>query len=143
LIILLLKYNKFKINSVLFKEKNVIEVEEINKLKSIYLLDKFKGILNQNDNYLVCQKNYNGENYDLLIIQSLKKSKIAIFVQIGVDKKESDILKQLNDLKDNSKEYLNCLASLSIFIACFIVLDFIIFLNNSLYLSRISSLIYK
>jgi len=34
----------------------VIEVEEIIKLKSIYLLDKFKGIINQNDNYLVCQK---------------------------------------------------------------------------------------
>lgn len=87
----------------------MIEVEEINKLKSIYLLDKFKGIIDQNDNYLVCQKNYNGENYDLLIIQSLKESKVAIFVQIGVDKKSSDISKQLNDLKDNSKEYLACL----------------------------------
>ena len=55
----------------------MIEVEEIIKLKSIYLLDKFKGIIDQNDNYLVWQKNYNGENYDLLIIQSLKESKVA------------------------------------------------------------------
>ena len=59
----------------------MIEVEEIIKLKSIYLLD----------NYLVCQKNYNGENYDLLIIQSLKESKVAIFVQIGVDKIRKNI----------------------------------------------------
>ena len=69
----------------------MVEVEEIIKLKSIYLLDKFKGIINQNDNYLVCQKNYNGKNYDLLIIQSLKESKVAIFVQIGVDKIQKNI----------------------------------------------------
>ena len=59
----------------------MIEVEEIIKLKSIYLLD----------NYLVLKKNYNGENYDLLIIQSLKESKVAIFVQIGVDKIRKNI----------------------------------------------------
>ena len=109
LIILLLKYNKFKINSLFFKEENLIEVEEINKLKNIYSLDKFKGKINEEDNYLICQKNYNGENYDILIIQSLKKSKIAIFCQIGVDKKETDILKQLKDLKENSQNYLKYL----------------------------------
>ena len=89
LIILLLKYNKFKINSIFFKEENIIEVDEINKLKNNYSLDKFKGKIVKEDNYLICQKNYNGENYDLLIIQSLKDSKIAIFTQIGVDKKEA------------------------------------------------------
>ena len=92
-----------------FKEENLIEVEEINKLKNIYSLDKFKGKINEEDNYLICQKNYNGENYDILIIQSLKKSKIAIFCQIGVDKKETDILKQLKDLKENSQNYLKYL----------------------------------
>ena len=40
---------------------------------------------------MVCQKNYNGENYDLLIIQSLKESKVAIFVQMRVDKIRKNI----------------------------------------------------
>ena len=51
LIILLLKYNKFKINSLFFKEENIIEVDEINKLKSNYSLDKFKGKIIKEDNF--------------------------------------------------------------------------------------------
>ena len=109
LIILLLKYNKFKISSFIFKEENIIEVQEINNLKNIYLLNKFKGQINKEDNYMICQKNYYGKNYDLLIVQSFKNTKNAIFVQIGVDKKENDIFKQKKDLEDNSQNYLECL----------------------------------
>lgn len=109
LIILLLKFNKFRIKSLEFKKENIIEVEEINKLKSIYLLEKYEGKINNNDNYLILQKKYNGENYDLLIIQSLQNCKNAIFTQIGVDKDKTEILKQKKDLLDNSNNYLNCL----------------------------------
>ena len=56
--ILLWKYNKFKINSLFLKEENIIEVGEINKLKSNYSLDKFKGKIIKEDNHLICQRNY-------------------------------------------------------------------------------------
>ena len=109
LIILLLKYNKFDIKSWIFKSENIIEVQEINKLKNHYLVDKFAGVKIKDDNYMICQRKYNGENYDLLIIQSTISSKYAIFVQIGVDKTKADIQKQYQDLSLNSKKYLNCL----------------------------------
>ena len=106
LIILLLKYNKFKITSLIFEEKNLIEIEEISKLKDNYLLlDKFNE-KKKNSNYLITQKFYNGKNYNVLIIQSLKEGIKAIFVEIGIDKNSIKIQKQLEDLKLNSKKYL-------------------------------------
>lgn len=106
LIILLLKYNKFDIPSLDFKGKNFLEVEEINDLKvNEKNKDKKKIILKENECYLITQKNYNGENYDILIIQKIHNLVKAIFIQIGVDKKKDKIEKHLLDLKCNIDNY--------------------------------------
>ena len=106
LIILLLKYNKFKILYLDFKEKNFLEVEEINKIKDnqAFLINQ-KINLEKNECYLITQKKYNGENYDLLIIQNIENEVNAIFIQIGVDKSKAEIKKHLSNLKDNIGQY--------------------------------------
>lgn len=106
LIILLLKYNKFKILYLDFKEKNFLEVEEINKIKDnqAFLINQ-KINLEKNECYLITQKKYNGENYDLLIIQNIENEVNAIFIQIGVDKSKAEIKKHLSNIKDNIGQY--------------------------------------
>ena len=106
LIILLLKYNKFKILYLDFKKKNFLEVEEINKIKDNQtFFNNQKIILEKNECYLITQKKYNGENYDILIIQKIDNEVNAIFIQIGVDKSEAEIQKHLTNLKDNIHQY--------------------------------------
>lgn len=106
LIILLLKYNKFKIPYLNFEGKNFIEVEEINNLK---LAPKFvkKYNIEENKCFLITQSKYNGPNYDILIIQNIENKIRAIFVQIGVDKSKTEIQKIRTDLITNINYYKN------------------------------------
>ena len=102
LIILLLKYNKFNVQHMNFKEKNFIEIEEINKIKDFI---NYSYHLNNNENLLITQKNYYGQNYDLLIIQKIDNKINAIFVQIGLDKNKAEIKKIKTDLVENINQY--------------------------------------
>ena len=104
LIILLLKYNKFNVQHMNFKEKNFIEIEEINKIKDFMQIN-YSYHLNNNENLLITQKNYYGQNYDLLIIQKIDNKINAIFVQIGLDKTKTEIKKIKTDLVENINEY--------------------------------------
>ena len=104
LIILLLKYNKFNVQNMNFKEKNFIEIEEINKIKDFMQIN-YSYHLNNNENLLITQKNYYGQNYDLLIIQKIDNKINAIFVQIGLDKTKTEIKKIKTDLVENINEY--------------------------------------
>ncbi len=104
LIILLLKYNKFNVQNMNFKEKNFIEIEEINKIKNFMHIN-YSYHLNNNENLLITQKNYYGQNYDLLIIQKIDNKINAIFVQIGLDKTKTEIKKIKTDLVENINQY--------------------------------------
>ena len=106
LIILLIKYNKFNIGYMNFKE--IIEVEEINEIKNFKIIFKSKiKELEKQECYLITQKKYNEENYEILIIQNIDNKINAIFVQIGVDKNKNEIINIKNDLAKNVKNYKN------------------------------------
>ena len=111
LIILLIKYNKFNIGYMNFKE--TIEVEEINKIKNSQIIfkQKIKNLENQ-ECYLITQKKYNEGNYEILIIQNIDNKINAIFLYIGIDKNKNEIINIKNDLAKNAKNYKNGLKSL-------------------------------
>ena len=61
---------------------------------------------------MITQKKYNGENYDILIIQNIDNKINAIFVQIGVDKNKNEIKNIKNELAENVKKYKRGLKAL-------------------------------
>ena len=101
LISLLFKNNKFKV-------KNFNDFKYIKKVKQIFDFQKNSIIEFQNfpGNIIVLQ-DFNGENYDLLFIININGIDYAIFIQIGVDKNETQIIKIYNDLIENSQNYVD------------------------------------
>ena len=103
LIVLLFKYNRLNV-------KNLNNFKYIEKVEQIYNFQKdyFYHFNNKNEykNILIIQ-NYNGKNYDLLAIITIEEVDYGIFIQIGVDKKESQIVKIKEDLETNYHKYID------------------------------------
>ena len=70
LIILLLKNNKFELKTLVFEEKFIVQIKEINGIKN-GMTGNFWKKLEYGENVLSIQEKYNGPKYDLAIIQSL------------------------------------------------------------------------
>ena len=105
LIILLLKNNKFELKNLVFEEKFIIQIKEINGIKN-GMTGNFWKKIEYGENVLIIQEKYNGPKYDLAIIQSLQSHRIAIFIQVGLDKNLSEIKSQYFNLKNNRNNYI-------------------------------------
>ena len=96
-------------NNLIFLQNNKLEVEELYYfITSKY--EKYEGNIVPNEPILVTQSNYNGKNFDLLIMIPIKDSSDeydAIFVQIGLNKKSSDIKALVKDILKNDTKYKN------------------------------------
>ena len=105
LIILLLKNNKFELKNLVFEEKFIIQIKEINGIKN-GMTGNFWKKIEYGENVLIIQEKYNGPKYDFAIIQSLQSHRIAIFIQVGLDKNLSEIKSQYFNLKNNRNNYI-------------------------------------
>ena len=102
---LLIKYNKMNLNNLFFIKNNIKEIEKINKLKEINYSEPIYNIEDKDKPILLIQENYFGPNYNLLILTKFNNKYFANFIQIEVDKKESEINNILDDLKNNYEIY--------------------------------------
>ena len=107
LLILFLSYNKIQLNDLNFQDSNRLEVEEIyNFNSSLYLKTNQK--IDYNKSIIICQKNYIGHLYDLLILVSTEfNSYNAYFIQIGTNKLKTQIDIAKDDIKNNNINYKN------------------------------------
>ena len=108
LLTLLLKFNKLNLINLQFFNENRLEVNEINGFIDSKF-DKFNGNIQKNKPIIITQTNYKGKNYDLLILIPLENSEnyVAIFIQIGLNKKKADIIKLVDDISNNGNRYKN------------------------------------
>ena len=86
-----------------FPDNNKLLVEEIFDLK--YNKNDISSNLNIKKPIIIRQKNFKGKYYDLLFILNINDKIYAIFIQIGLSKKGSDINTYLKNLIDNEEEY--------------------------------------
>jgi len=86
-----------------FPDNNKLLVEEIFNLK--YNKNDISFNLNIKKPIIIRQKNFKGKYYDLLFILNINDKIYAIFIQIGLSKKGSDINTYLKNLIDNEEEY--------------------------------------
>ena len=106
LLTLFFVFNKLGLKDLNFKEDNIFEVEEIYKFKdSSY--NKIQKNFDKKMPIIITQKNYQGKNYDLLILipNTISNSYKAYFIQIGVDKTKEQITEIRQDLNENESEY--------------------------------------
>ena len=78
-----------------FPEKNKIRIKDIFSIKS------YEGNTNKiedDKNVIIRQSQFNGKYYDLLLIIKIEDKRYAIFIQIGLSKKGSEIVKYFNNL---------------------------------------------
>jgi hypothetical protein len=106
LLILFLSCNKLNLIDLEFTEENKLEVEEIFQFKN-NTFDKTNKLINKNESIIITQENYLGQNYDLLILIPIKSlnSYKAYFIQIGTNKKRTQICKIKADLNENESKY--------------------------------------
>ena len=105
LITLLLMHNKLNLYNLNFQKSNIKEIKEISYLKK----DEYNGPsfmdININEPILIVQENFFGPLYDLLIITKRNNYYYSDFVQIGVDKTDSQIKDITNDLASKYDTY--------------------------------------
>ena len=107
LLTLFFKLNKLNLNNLQFNKENTLEVEEIYEfINSKY--ERYNKSILKNKPILITQTNYKGKNYDLLILIPIENTDnyIAIFIQIGLNKQKNDIIKLVNDISNNTNQYI-------------------------------------
>jgi len=83
-------------------ENNKIIVNDIFSIKSF----KDEGLnVDKNNTIIIRQSNFNGKYYDLLLIVNDERKKIAIFIQIGINKTRYEINLYYNNLIRYNDEY--------------------------------------
>ena len=107
LLTLFLSYNKIELNDLNFEDSNRLEVEEIYEFNSSSY-EKTEKTINKNKSIIICQNNYLGKFYDLLIlVPTILLSLNAYFIQMGTNKNKKQIDTIKNDIEVNEKNYKN------------------------------------
>jgi hypothetical protein len=90
-------------NFLFFPDNNKLIVEEIFNLK--YNKNDIRNDLYIKYPIIIRQKVFKGKYYDLLFILNINDKLYAIFIQIGLSKKEYEINTSLKNLIDNEENY--------------------------------------
>ena len=109
LLTLLISYNKLNLKNWKFYENNLLEIEEIAKLKD-YSNKKNKHKIDDKFPIVITQEKFKGQHYDLLILLPNEKSDkyfyIAYMIQIGVNKNKEQINIIEENFKNNKDNYI-------------------------------------